>query len=674
MAAAAGAVHAEALGGKESSPTTRTLRRTCDCGRHLTPGAHACPECRSRQSLAARGSASTEAGHPRLLVSRPSDPAEIEAERVAANVSAEEHGSAERRGGRSSLSLINRLTLHRACACQQRPDDDAESLQRCGYENGPEEAPAIVHEALQSPGSPLEASARRGMERRFGRDFSAVRVHTGSKASESAGAVRALAYTVGNDIVFGQDAYAPATPRGRQILAHELAHVVQDEAAPKQAPVRTLHRLLCDSLLTAREQGRVGGTAAHQAIFADFAVQAGTNTFITTIPNASFSAFRTEGCGDPPTAIAPQILGGRAGGGIPDLGYRAGSRVELAEIKAATFGCVHDAEQQVRNYQAKGNAPENREWRRQRGISRFDLMSPGTRYTPTSPLPVGNRQVSVGWCEPGVIVYKAAAEEDRELFLCSAVSDQRQVDQFLDRILGRAEAQVDQFIDRTIDPAISRAIQRMTIRDGLRLLYRHGRETLRTYLQEQLGTAGALLVEELPEEATVEVAARWLDEQVGAAVQEQLRTLATAVKNDLVRRVRERIKRELHNRLQQSLNELCAAAAVGVSITAAQLLRKLAEDLARIFGEVAVEVAREWAAEVAREVAITVVYALLIAIAVVLIILFLPEILAAIAAIGAAIGAAATALAGLVPELIGIILGLAPAAARASQFVPAVSR
>ena len=65
----------------------------------------------------------------------------------------------------------------------------------------------------------------------MGRDFGEVRVHTGARAADSARAVGALAYTVGSDIVFAPGRHAPGTPEGRQLLAHELAHVVQQDEA-----------------------------------------------------------------------------------------------------------------------------------------------------------------------------------------------------------------------------------------------------------------------------------------------------------------------------------------------------------------------------------------------------------------------------------------------------------
>ena len=92
---------------------------------------------------------------------------------------------------------------------------------------GGRSVPPIVHEVLHSPGQRLDAGVCAFMEPRFGYDFSGVRVHADAKAAESARAVNAQAYTVGQDIVFGVGQYAPATQGGNQLLAHELVHSVQ---------------------------------------------------------------------------------------------------------------------------------------------------------------------------------------------------------------------------------------------------------------------------------------------------------------------------------------------------------------------------------------------------------------------------------------------------------------
>lgn len=93
---------------------------------------------------------------------------------------------------------------------------------------GSTEAPPVVHEALASPGQPLDAATRAFMEPRFGRDFSQVRVHADTNAAKSAKAVQASAYTVGQHVVFGSE-YRPRTSKGRCLLAHELAHVAQQQ-------------------------------------------------------------------------------------------------------------------------------------------------------------------------------------------------------------------------------------------------------------------------------------------------------------------------------------------------------------------------------------------------------------------------------------------------------------
>jgi hypothetical protein len=99
------------------------------------------------------------------------------------------------------------------------------------------ETPAIVNEVLRSPGQPLDSSTRAYFEPRFGRDFSHVRVHTESLASQSAEAVAARAYTLGSDIAFRHGEYAPGTHAGRYLLAHELAHTVQQRIAPATAGI-----------------------------------------------------------------------------------------------------------------------------------------------------------------------------------------------------------------------------------------------------------------------------------------------------------------------------------------------------------------------------------------------------------------------------------------------------
>ena len=91
----------------------------------------------------------------------------------------------------------------------------------------PTMAPPIVHDVIESPGSPLDQATRSSFEPRFGRDLSDVRLHAGDCAAASARAVGAVAYAVGPHIVFGPGSPAAGTAEGRRLLVHELTHVVQ---------------------------------------------------------------------------------------------------------------------------------------------------------------------------------------------------------------------------------------------------------------------------------------------------------------------------------------------------------------------------------------------------------------------------------------------------------------
>lgn len=101
-----------------------------------------------------------------------------------------------------------------------------------------EHAPEIsyLHSGLLRAGTmsgcPMDPSTRHLMETRFGFDFGRVRLHTDASAAESARAIQARAFTVGNDIAFGSGQYIPGSQATRSLLAHELAHVVQQNSGP----------------------------------------------------------------------------------------------------------------------------------------------------------------------------------------------------------------------------------------------------------------------------------------------------------------------------------------------------------------------------------------------------------------------------------------------------------
>jgi len=94
---------------------------------------------------------------------------------------------------------------------------------------------SAVDGVLSSPGRPLDPGTLRYMESRIGYDFGRVRVHTDSRATDSARALGAQAYTSGNHVVFGQGRFSPESTAGRRLIAHELTHVVQQDSSPGRA-------------------------------------------------------------------------------------------------------------------------------------------------------------------------------------------------------------------------------------------------------------------------------------------------------------------------------------------------------------------------------------------------------------------------------------------------------
>lgn len=126
----------------------------------------------------------------------------------------------------SEASLLHlQRTAGNAGVVQMLADEQAQDQQQ--------EQPSPVHDVIgKGGGAPLDESTRSTMESSFGQDFSDVRVHTDSKASASAEAVGANAYTVGSDMVFRSGHFDASSPTGQRTIAHELTHVVQQRSGP----------------------------------------------------------------------------------------------------------------------------------------------------------------------------------------------------------------------------------------------------------------------------------------------------------------------------------------------------------------------------------------------------------------------------------------------------------
>jgi hypothetical protein len=278
-------------------------------------------------------------------------------------------------------------TLQRTCACGKHSGNGGEcaecrkkrlGLQRRAVGRGPDVAPPIVHEVLRSPGRPLDDQTRGFMESRFGHDFSRVRataprlatagltvgpandsfereaerqsqkvmhtqattvlsgspvgpnfsrvrVHTGPAAAESARAVNALAYTIGDHVIFGAGQYAPGTSAGRRLLAHELTHVAQQSEFVRPYRPSSAFNFGKDDDLTLKEDSFNPKTDKETKPW----IQLVTVTFTTTKTDVNGDHY-WEG-----TAIAQYYANAAK---LPDFTFTvAGGSAELGRTDAGNF-------------------------------------------------------------------------------------------------------------------------------------------------------------------------------------------------------------------------------------------------------------------------------------------------------------------------------------------------
>jgi hypothetical protein len=166
----------------------------------------------------------------KLMVSQPGDIYEQEADRVAEQVmrmSLQEEGVL-------SMPSINQEKVSRKCrSCE----DEKDIIHKNTRDTEEYEIPENVSQSIDSMrgrGSPLDTSTRSFMETHLGFDFGNVRIHTDEKAAMYAHATNALAFTIGNDVMFGAGQYVPSTRQGKKLIAHELTHVIQQSSQPSK--------------------------------------------------------------------------------------------------------------------------------------------------------------------------------------------------------------------------------------------------------------------------------------------------------------------------------------------------------------------------------------------------------------------------------------------------------
>jgi hypothetical protein len=221
--------------GRSASGSTRT---TETAARQPAPAPHGplprqdpacCPFDLTRVPAQARGAAA-----PRWTVSSPSDPAEREADALAERALSP---PVERAVAPTLTPGAGRDVIHRACAAcdeeEERASAAQQTIQRSG-EAAPSVTPRVVGAvaAMRGGGAPLPTAERRFFEDRFGYDLARVRIHDDDRAAGAARDLSAQAFTLRSDVAFAPGRYRPGSSSGLRLLAHELAHVIQQGEAP----------------------------------------------------------------------------------------------------------------------------------------------------------------------------------------------------------------------------------------------------------------------------------------------------------------------------------------------------------------------------------------------------------------------------------------------------------
>jgi hypothetical protein len=183
---------------------------------------HKAPDQKTGKSSAAK----TVFFQPKLSINQPGDVYEQEANTMADKLM--QPGM--------QLKTLPANPLQKKCThCEQ----EEKQLQRKeNNENDITGNNAAAYIGRLNGGQTLPAELQNFYEPKFGFDFSNVKIHTDTAAAKSAQSINALAYTSGNNIVFGSGQFSPLTTQGKKLLGHELTHVVQQNAGRAQNSIQ----------------------------------------------------------------------------------------------------------------------------------------------------------------------------------------------------------------------------------------------------------------------------------------------------------------------------------------------------------------------------------------------------------------------------------------------------
>ena len=221
-------VHAQLI--PEPTPVARpVLQRACSCGEAAGVSGK-CDGC---------GAAAQLGVQPKLTINPPNDRYEQEADRIADQVVSDR--PPQHTGPQAVSPLVQR---------QSESEEEEEEIQTksnsASTTNHGQSTAQSAADAVSSGGRPLALAERGFFEPRFGRDLSAVRVHDGARAGAAAHDINARAYTLGHHIAFAPGEFSPGTTGGRRLIAHELAHTLQQTGSVS----RQVQRAVCSTAAT----------------------------------------------------------------------------------------------------------------------------------------------------------------------------------------------------------------------------------------------------------------------------------------------------------------------------------------------------------------------------------------------------------------------------------------
>jgi hypothetical protein len=439
-------------------------------------------------------------------------------------------------------------------------------------------------------GQALSRSEQQFFEPRFGADFSHVRIHTHADANRSAHDMGARAYTYGHHIVFNSGEYQGGSRGTRQLLAHELTHVIQQNRHSSLPAIqRTTTRGAggCGPLRSIDEDldgARAAGRTAHTQL-QTFLLRSSIGGELE-VPRATKRHMSSRGCQPP-----------RRHEGFADL-WKPGAVIGIAEIKPIGFATqrgiardeaehyVRRSRQSVDRLLSSGTGPErcgsepagddDRAFRGRIGMrggiagrKRFTMLR-GILPTATT---IGSfdgdrsRTLRAKMTEPGSVGYWCTGGRSTT-YPCDSIG--RQVEDYIDSILSNAQGALDDCIRDNLERPINEMIESFSVRDMLSAGKRFFWPQLREAIRRELGPTGYLV----PNDISTDELADIIDNQLGPGGRIIVQTLLRRFKSLVINEMRRLMRDMLRSLIRQALTELC----VGVpAVTLATLLDRLRE-------------------------------------------------------------------------------------------------